>query len=148
MHQSANHEIEKQIRQSPEQWLSRKLYAVAFREKGMTYPELSKWFGESQRTIARWVRAFKMHGLAGLEEKEPGRPTRLTPEQRAEVTDVIRNGPARVGCTGTAWTGHALADWINKRWGVRLTASCPHVLREGQPGLAAVRLERGVILRR
>lgn len=120
MRQSTINELEKRIRQSPEQRLGHKVHAVLFREKGMQFPELSKWFGESQRTLARWVRAYNVHGLAGLSENEPGRPTRLTPEQHAEVIDAIRNGPGSVGCAGTAWTGRTLAEWINRRWGVRL----------------------------
>jgi transposase len=120
MPQSAIEELEKQIRQSPEQRLGHKLHAVLFREKGMEYPELAKWFGESPRTLARWVRAYKVHGLAGLQEKQSGRPAQLTPEQRAAVFAVISDGSSSVGRAGTAWTGRTLAEWINQRWGVRL----------------------------
>ena len=137
MPQSAIDELEEQIRQSPEQRLGHKLHAVLFRKKGMEYPELSKWFGESQRTLARWVRAYDVHGLAGLREKEPGRPTRLMPKQRAEVIDAIRNGPASVGNEGTAWTGRALADWINRRWGVHLRdRQCRRMIEAAKPGVS------------
>jgi transposase len=115
MPQSAIDELEEQIRQSPDQRLGHKLHAVLFRKKGMQYPELAKWFGESQRTLARWVHAYNVHGLAGLSEKEPGRPTRLTPEQRAEVIDAVRNRPASAGCGGAAKNRRSLQLVANGR---------------------------------
>ena len=120
MPQSAIEELETQIRTSPEQRFGHKLHAVLFRKQGMEYPELAKWFGESPRTLARWVRAYDVHGLAGLQEKQSGRPMRLTPEQRDEVIGAIKNGPRSVERAVTEWTGIDLADWINRRWGVRL----------------------------
>jgi transposase len=96
------------------------MHAVRFYQLGMTYPELSKWFGESARTIKRWVRSYNLHGIAGLLEKQPGRPTELTALQRAEVMAAITDGPQSVGLPIKSWTGRALAKWIYQRWDIHL----------------------------
>ena len=138
MPQSSIDELEQQIRQSSEQRLGHKLHAVLLRKRGMEYPELAKWLGESTRTLARWVRAYNMHGLAGLQEKQSGRPMRLTREQRDEVIEAINKGPRSVGRAATAWTGNDLADWINRRWGVRLhDRQCRRMINACKNGVSA-----------
>ena len=120
MHQSTIDELQQQIQGSPEQRFGHRMHAVRFHKLGMTYPELSKWFGESARTIKRWVRSYHLHGIAGLLEKHSGRPTELTALQRTEVTAAITAGPESVGLPIKSWTGRALAKWINRQWGIRL----------------------------
>ncbi len=78
MRQSTIKKLQQQVHESHERRLGRKLDAVLLREQGKTYPEISKCFGESQRTIKRWVRSYDLYGIDGLREKRSGRPTELT----------------------------------------------------------------------
>ena len=88
--------------------------AVLLIEQGLSYPAAARYLGESARTLARWVRRYRDHGLAGLREHEIGRPRRLTREQLAEVRGVI-DAPEE------PWTAASLAAWIEERFGVRLS---------------------------
>jgi hypothetical protein len=117
MRQEVIDQLQQKIHGSPEQRLGHKMHAVLFREKGMEYPELTKWFGESQRTLARWVRAYKLSGFEGLLEKQEGRPKRLSADQRAEVIAAIARGPRSVGLAINEWTAQAAG------WSVRVGGS-------------------------
>ncbi|HZT29202.1 MAG TPA: helix-turn-helix domain-containing protein [Bryobacteraceae bacterium] len=135
MHQSTIDELQQQIQGSPEQRFGHKMHAVRFRKLGMTYPELSRWFGESPRTIKRWVRSYNLHGIDGLLEKHSGRPTELTALQRAEVLAATTAGPQSVGLPFKNWTGRALAKWIIQRWGVRLRErQCRRMIETAKSG--------------
>ncbi len=106
-------ELQTEIRASADQRYGRRLHAVLLLEQGLSYPAVAGALGESPRTLARWVRRYRDHGLAGLRERAAGRPRRLTPEQLAEVRGMI-------GAPGKEWTAAALSAWISERFGVRL----------------------------
>lgn len=75
---------------------------------------MARALGEAPRTLARWVRRYRDHGLVGLRERAVGRPRRLTRQQLAEIRGAV------AGAAITPWTGAALAAWIEARFGVRL----------------------------
>ena len=74
--------------------------------------------GDGSRSVEYWVRGFEETGLAGLQEGErPGRPPRLSPQQRGEVDAVLRKAPREVGMAGNRWDGKTLAAWIELQYG-------------------------------
>jgi transposase len=130
-------ELQQFLQEHPERRSADKARAVAVRKKGMTYPELARWFGKSPRTIARWVRSYNLHGIDALRDKKPGRPTRLTEEQRAEVRSVIVERLKSIR-PRKAWTGRTLAEWIKRRWGVRLDErQCRRIIDAAKASISA-----------
>ncbi len=105
-------DIQTEIHGSADQRYGRRLHAVLLIENGLSYPAVARALGEAPRTLARWVRRYRDHGLAGLRERAAGRPRLLTPEQIAEVRGAVAGAPP--------WTAAALAAWIEHRFGVRL----------------------------
>jgi transposase len=85
----------------------------------MSCAATARALGEAPRTLARWVRRYREHGLAGLEEGRRGRRYQLTEAQRKEVRAVLAR-PERAGLGDGEWTAAALAAWIAMRFGVRL----------------------------
>jgi transposase len=130
-------ELQQFLREYPERRSTGKGYAILFRKKGMTYPELARWFGKSPRMIARWVRAYNLHGIDALREKESGRPPRLTEAQRAEVRSAITER-LKIVRPRKAWTGRTLARWIKRRWGVRLDErQCRRLIEAAKASISA-----------
>jgi transposase len=78
------------------------------------------------------VHRFEAEGLAGLTEGErPGRPSRLTEEQLAEISAVLREPPAEVGLGVNLWDGKTLARFIKQRWGIDLgVRQCQRLFRQ------------------
>jgi transposase-like protein len=52
-----------------------------FPEEGYRARLLVDQFGVSAQSIQRWVRAYRLHGTAGLEPKVPAGPISRVPEQ-------------------------------------------------------------------
>ena len=67
------------------------------------------------------MRRFEEAGRVGLQEGErPGRPPRLSPQQRGEVDAVLGKALREVGMAGNLWDGKTLALWIERQDGARL----------------------------
>lgn len=108
-------DLQTEIRASADQRYGRRLHAVLLVQNGMSHPAVARALEEAPRTLARWVRRYRDHGLAGLRERAAGRPRRLTPEQLAEVRGAVAGAPEK------PWTAAALSAWISERFGVRLS---------------------------
>ena len=77
---------------------SRRLMAAQDLQTGLSQSQIARKFGVSRTTASRWHRALSGKGIEALRKRRaPGRPSRLTPEQLAEVTRLYRGRPARRG---------------------------------------------------
>ncbi|MBZ5619898.1 MAG: helix-turn-helix domain-containing protein [Acidobacteriia bacterium] len=130
-------ELQTEIRRSEELRYAHRLHGVFLLAKGMTYQAVAKALGESTRTLANWVHRYRLHGLSGLhEETRSGRPPRLSETQCSEIATVTCRPPEDSGLAGTNWTARLLAEWIDRRFAIRLSPrQCRRLLREpGRPG--------------
>jgi len=95
---------------------------------GLSHSHVVAKFGVSRTTASRWHRALTARGLESLRKgKATGRPCRLTPEQKSQVTDVFEQGAAALGYPNDRWTPTLLARMIEERFSVRY--SLDHVTR-------------------
>ena len=95
---------------------------------GLSHSHVVAKFGVSRTTASRWHRALTARGLESLRKgKATGRPCRLTPEQKSQVTDVFEQGAAALGYPDNRWTPTLLARMIEERFSVRY--SLDHVTR-------------------
>lgn len=63
-------------------------------EEGYRPKLLVEQFGISTHSIQRWVKAFRLHGAAGLEPKRPvSRKSRVAEEVRQQAVEVKRKHP-------------------------------------------------------
>ncbi len=75
--------------------------------------------GLSVETLTDWVRRFLIYGPKGLVVKtSPGRPPKLSKQQRHELGQAIDAGPAAAGYSGGCWRSPMIQDLIAKRFGV------------------------------
>ena len=96
--------------------------------RGFSHAYVVAKFGVSRTTASRWRRALNTKGPESLRKgKASGRPSRLTPEQKAQIADMFDQGALAVGSSDNRWTATLLARVIEERFSVRY--SLEHVGR-------------------
>ena len=69
--------------------------------------------------INKWMRWYATAGVEGLLTKSrSGAPSKLTDDQRGELTAAVKSGPNAAGYESGMWTAPMVADLIEKRFGV------------------------------
>lgn len=124
--------LQDEVRRSEESRYDHRLYRVLLVAQGMTCREVAQLLGDSARSVQYWVHRFEAEGFAGLAEGErPGRPSRLTEGQLAEISAVLREPPAEVEFGVNLWDGKTLAQFIKLRWGIDLgVRQCQRLFRQ------------------
>lgn len=97
---------------------------------GMSPQELSECCGEARRTLSDWIKAVDENGFGALRiKKQPGRPERLTPDQKAEIKVAIASEPSEFGYN--VWDGPTLSHYIRQKYGVSLCVrQCQRLFHE------------------
>ena len=76
--------------------------------------------GVSRATGYAWLRAFLVHGMAGLRVHwRGGRPAKLTPTQRERLAEIITAGPAAAGFPTGCWHALLIQQVIAREFGVQ-----------------------------
>ncbi len=98
----------------------RRLEAAEDLLKGITQARVARKFGVSRTTASRWGRTLEGQGVERLRKrKAPGRPSRLSTAQMAEVREIFNAGPRTLGFETDRWTTARLARAIEMRFGIR-----------------------------
>jgi len=90
-------------------------------------------FGNSPRTVSNWVKRVNETGdIESLRsKKQPGRPSRLSEEQRMELKAVIQEPPEKHGIPINIWDGKSLSYYIEKRYHIVMkTRTCQRLFRQ------------------
>src|SRR5258708_36328196 len=124
----------------------RRMEAVQEMLKGLPQSRVAIKFRVSRTTASRWHCALTTEGLESLRRrKATGRPSWLTPEQRAQIVDVFKQGDSASASSDHRWTATRLAKAIEDRFGVhysrdhvgRLMHKLEMGMEDALPGLAA-----------
>jgi transposase len=87
---------------------------------GKTCRDIAKIIGITANTVCNLHKIYQNEGLAGIPDKSiPGRPTRLTLEERNALKEVVINNlPSDVGfATDFNWTADLIAKYIKREYG-------------------------------
>lgn len=106
--------------------------AIAY-ENGVSQTELATWFGVERKTIYNWLRRFDdaPPAEAARDADRPGRPTKLTSEQRRKAIESIGDDPEAAGYEADEWTPETVAAYLRDRFGVEYSeSSCRRLLYE------------------
>jgi transposase len=90
-------------------------------------------FGNSPRTVSNWIRRINDTGaIESLRsKKQPGRPPRLSEEQRQELKVVIQEPPEQHGITTNIWDGKSLSAYIESQYGIIMkTRTCQRLFHQ------------------
>lgn len=118
------------MRSSEEAKFCFRVFAVMMVLQGCSAAQVGKLTGVSRATVTSWVKSADENGLASLRPgRHPGRPSRLSDEQKAEIFSAIREDPARYG--RRTWDGPELAAYIEEIYGIHIgVRQCQRMLRE------------------
>jgi transposase len=125
--------LQDEIRRSDQSRYDHRLHGVLLVAHGFSCREASGVLGDAPRTVENWVHRFEEHGLAGLADGDrPGRPSRLSPTQVAEVEQALRQSPSEVGVEGGGvWDGKTLSGYLQQKFAVELKPrQCQRLFRQ------------------
>jgi transposase len=96
-------------------------HAVILVTQGYSYAEISRILLLTEEAIRQWVARYEAHGLAGLENHvhwggEQGQRD-VTPEQLAELSQLLQSEAMPGTQVGSGWTGKAIRQVIRERFG-------------------------------
>ena len=73
---------------------ARRLLALAAIRDGMSREAAARLGGMDRQTLRDWVHAFNAGGIDALiNDTSPGRPSKLTADQKAEIKALVEKGP-------------------------------------------------------
>lgn len=91
---------------------------------GKKQVEAAELFGVTRQAIGRWVKKYREGGEKALRAKKKGRPKgrSLEPWQAAQIAKaVVDHYPEQLKLPFYLWTRDAVAELIEKRFGIRLS---------------------------
>ena len=99
---------------------ARRMLALALVLEGGSREAAARAAGMDRQTLRDWVHRYNAEGLAGLRDRRrPGPRPRLTPEQAAELEDVVERGPDPDRGGVVRWRRVDLRALVEARFGVR-----------------------------
>jgi transposase len=105
---------------SPSVLEKRRHKAIELSHKGKQTIEIAHIVGATRRTIRRWKALYRQKGIRGLEAvPAPGRPIRLSIEQRDELEQILMQGARVAGYDTDLWTCPRVVEVIRHQFGVR-----------------------------
>lgn len=98
----------------------RRRQAVAFLRTGKPYREVARLVQASLSSVMRWYQAYRRDRRNGLRARPtPGRPPRLTPQQRERLRRLLLRGARAAGHPTELWTLQRIGKLIEREFGVR-----------------------------
>jgi len=105
----------------PADWREwRRLRALHLKQQGWYQRDIADALGASEETVSRWLARARDGGAAALHARPaPGRPPKLSPEQKRLIPEFLWHGPEAYGFRGQVWTRARIARVIEEEFGVR-----------------------------
>jgi transposase len=124
--------LQEEIRRSEESRYDHRLHGVLLVAQGLNCCQVADLLGDAPRTVAYWVERFEEDGLAGLQEgARSGRPSKLKPDQIADLQRVVRGKPSEVGLSGNLWDGKTMSAYLREKHRLELgPRQCRRLLRQ------------------
>jgi transposase len=105
---------------SPQELEQRRYRALALLQQGLSPVEVAQRVGVDRRSVRRWNWAARRQGRDALRaQPAPGRPTRLSAGQQRVLERALLRGPEAAGFPTPLWSCPRVAEWIERRFGVR-----------------------------
>lgn len=104
---------------SPKELERRRLRAIALLKEGYQPVEVARTLGVDRRSVRRWKAAYQQKGGRALKAiPSPGRPLKLSIEQRKELEKQLLRGAQKAGFPTDLWTCPRVAEIIKARFGI------------------------------
>lgn len=97
--------------------------AVFLANTGMTVTEIAHEVKAKPQSVYKWLKRYREKGITGL--ASAFHYIKLTQEQIAEVLEtshwITKGDKRKIREYESRWAFRKIADWINERWGVKLS---------------------------
>jgi len=111
--------LKKEAERDGEYRVAKRLHAVLMSGGGRTSGEIASLLEAPRSKVSEWLRLYETHGYeALLEGHRSGRPRGLSPDQEAQLSDIIESGPTAYGFLGGVWTAPMVGRIIETEFGV------------------------------
>jgi len=110
----------------------RLMAAIAYKN-GVTQTELASWYGVQRRTIYNWLNRLERESLtkAVTDEHRPGRPRKLSREQREQLQRALHEPPTDAGYDAPTWTPALTQRHLRETFDVEYSLpSCRRLMKE------------------
>ncbi len=99
--------------------------------EGLTAAEVARKLKIHDRTIRKWLAAYRKSGAKGLAVRvSTGRPTKLEEKDLIKLQKIILKGPTKAGFPNDLWTSKRVLQVIKDKFGVEYHANhLPKLLR-------------------
>src|SRR5438067_490444 len=105
---------------SPEQWERTRHLAANMFNQQMESKQIAALLGVDDQTVRHWRRLYLRAGRGALDSgRSPGRPRKLSGEQRQQLLELLRLTPKACGIDSYLWTTKLIARLVLERFGVR-----------------------------
>jgi transposase len=99
---------------------SRRIRAWQLKQLGWKQSDIATALGVTKGAVSQWLKRAEQGGKEALRSRPtPGRPARLSPEQRAQLPELLERAPTEYGLPASTWTAERVAALIEKTFGVR-----------------------------
>ena len=96
-----------------------RLQAAVLRKHGEKIWRIAKIVGRNPSTVSRWLRRMECEGPeARHDNKSPGRPRKLDPEQERTIEEDLDKPPDESGFVRGSWNSRMVARRILNRFGI------------------------------
>jgi putative transposase len=104
-------DVERWYRREKEMKLKQKLNAIRLLMKGRQRNEVADVLGVCEATVKKWRERWDKNGLEGLRAKHKGSKSKVTPDMRAEIEEIIE---VKREIDGRTVTGKLIVGYIKK----------------------------------
>jgi transposase len=107
--------------EQPRDWREgRRLRAWELHQRGWTQRTIAEALGVTAGAVSQWLKRGREGGRAALRRRSsPGRPPKLSAEQRDRLPAVLERGAEALGFRGDVWTTKRVAAVIQREFRVR-----------------------------
>lgn len=96
--------------------------AIAYKQ-GLSPAEIEETYGVSRKNVYLWLDRIEERGLedALYDDPKPGRPPKLTDDERTRLAEFLEDSPTTAGFEADAWTPALVQRLIQSRFDVEYT---------------------------
>ena len=106
---------------TPSDWReARRFRAFELKQDGWKQTDIAEALGVSEGAVSQWMKKAREEGKEALKTSpRPGRPPRLSDEERSEeLPSLLEKGPEHFGSRGEVWTRKRVRKVIREEFGV------------------------------